>query len=183
MCNENLVYNILSISNKHISIGINYLKATIDYSDILAIVDSREKTPLDLSPIQSKVGTLTTGDYSVFGLEMHISVERKSLPDIVSCCGSERDRFSKEIKRLLAYSVRAVVIEASWDDIKAGDWRSSLTPNHVIGSIIGWSCMGVPFFMAGNDASDIVSRILLQGARKKYSEIYQMLKHGVKNGL
>ena len=172
------MYNIQTISNTNTFKRIYYLKATIDYSDILAIVDSREKTPLDLSPIQSKVGTLTTGDYSVFGLESHISVERKSLPDMVMCCGSERERFSKEIKRLLSYSVRAVVIEASWDDIKKGGWRSSLTPNHVIGSIVGWSCLGVPFFMAGSDAGDIVSRILLQGARKKYSEIYRMLKQG-----
>ncbi len=172
------MYNMNSILNRYDFNRMYYMKATIDYSDILAIVDSREKTPIDLCPIKSKTGHLTTGDYSVYGLENHISVERKSLPDLVACCGVERERFSKEIKRLLAYQVRAVVIEASWEDIKRGEWRSQLTPNHVIGSIVSWSCMGVPFFMAGCDAKDIVSRILLQGARRKYSEIYQMLKYG-----
>lgn len=152
------------------------MKHTIEYSDILAIVDSREKTPLDLSPIEQKVASLTCGDYSVYGLENHISVERKTLSDLVMCCGQERERFSKEMKRILSYQVRAVVVESTWDEVKAGVWRSQLTPNHVIGSVIGWSCSGVPFFFAGTEAKYIVSKILLHGARKKYQEIYNMLK-------
>src|SRR3990167_2960245 len=143
------MYNIKCIIIWNALIWTNNMKTFIDYQDILGLVDSREKTPIDLHPMKSKTVNLTTGDYSVYGLENHISVERKSLPDLVSCCGVERERFSKEIKRLLSYQVRAVVIEASWDEIKKGDWRSRLTPNHVIGSIVSWSCMGVPFFMAG----------------------------------
>lgn len=152
------------------------MKSTIDYSDIVAIVDSREKRPVDLSPMKSMVGTLTTGDYSIFGLESHISVERKSLEDFLMCCGTERERFSREIKRLLSYQVRAVVIESTWDEIKTGNWRSKLKPNHVIGSIVGWSCEGIPFFLCGSDSKEIIFRILFMGARKKYNETYNMLK-------
>jgi len=43
------------------------------------IVDSREQEPLPLSRLQAVRGTLTTGDYSVVGLEQLFSIERKSI--------------------------------------------------------------------------------------------------------
>jgi ERCC4-type nuclease len=78
------------------------MKATIQPVQLTAIQDSREQCPLDLSPMKTEVGTLTTGDYSIRGLEHVVSVERKTLPDLVACVGSSRERFDKEVKRLLA---------------------------------------------------------------------------------
>ena len=94
---------------------------------ITALVDTREQTPLDLPGLRCEPGTLTTGDYSVRGLESVIAIERKSLPDLVACCGRERERFDREVKRLMAYPVRALVVEASWSDIEAGNWRGKMT--------------------------------------------------------
>ncbi len=54
---------------------------------ITAVIDTREQTPLTLSPLLSMRATLTTGDYSVRGLENVIAIERKSLSDLVSCLG------------------------------------------------------------------------------------------------
>ena len=58
-----------------------------------AIIDSREQNPLDVSPLQAITGTLVTGDYSIQGLESVIAIERKSLDDLLGCCGRERKRF------------------------------------------------------------------------------------------
>ena len=83
-------------------------------------------------------GTLTTGDYSVKGLETIIAVERKSLPDLLGCIGQQRERFDREVQRLLAYPCRAVIIECSWADLEQGEWRSQVTPAAAIGSVLGW---------------------------------------------
>ncbi len=70
---------------------------------VVAIVDTREQLPLGLTPLQSVEGTLTTGDYSVAGLKHVVAIERKSLPDLLGCIGQQRDRFDREVQRLLAY--------------------------------------------------------------------------------
>jgi ERCC4-type nuclease len=65
-------------------------------SAITALIDTREQTPLVLPGIRAKPPTLATGDYSVSGLESVVAIERKSLPDLPSCCGRERERFDRE---------------------------------------------------------------------------------------
>ena len=62
---------------------------------VVAIVDSREQLPLDLSPLQMTVGTLKTGDYSVAGLTAYVALERKSESDFLACVGVERERFER----------------------------------------------------------------------------------------
>ena len=61
---------------------------------VVAIIDTREQLPLDLSPLQSVAGSLTTGDYSVRGLESIIAIERKGLSDLLGCVGQERERLT-----------------------------------------------------------------------------------------
>ncbi|NQU21949.1 MAG: hypothetical protein HQ567_11755 [Candidatus Nealsonbacteria bacterium] len=69
------------------------LPAELKPETITAVIDTREQTPLDLSPLQTIPGTLATGDYSVRGLEHVVAVERKSLPDLLGCIGRDRSRF------------------------------------------------------------------------------------------
>ena len=126
------------------------LPAELPDSAITAIVDTREQAPLELPWIASERGTLSTGDYSVKGLEHHVAIERKSLPDLVACCGRERERFDREVRRLLAYPVRALVVEADWPAIEAGNWRGKLTPRQVGSSLISWQVQGLPVVLAGN---------------------------------
>jgi ERCC4-type nuclease len=135
-------------------------------------VDSREQLALDLAPLLVETGTLATGDYSVRGLEHVVAVERKSAEDMLACIGRERERFDREIQRLLAYPVRAIVVEAGWQFFERGEWRGQVTPNQAIGSLLGWITTGVPIVMAYDHAraGRFVSRILYTAARRRWRE-------------
>ncbi len=148
------------------------MKAELPPESVVAIVDTREQLPLDLSPLQTVSGTLPTGDYSVLGLESVIAVERKSLGDLLSCIGTERERFEREVQRLLAYPTRCLVIESTWPQLEAGEWRSKITPAAAIGSVLGWIAMGLPIVMAGDHqrAGRYVSRLLYIAARRRWRE-------------
>ncbi|MCH8852341.1 MAG: ERCC4 domain-containing protein, partial [Planctomycetes bacterium] len=102
------------------------------------IVDSREQRPWRFENLPTATGSLSTGDYSVRGLEHLIAVERKSLDDLLSCIGIHRDRFRRELARLRGFRFRCLIIEASHADLEAGQWRSQLKPSHVIGSLSAW---------------------------------------------
>ena len=88
------------------------LPAELLPENVTVIVDSREQTPFGLSPLLSTVGTLTTGDYALQGSD-EIRIERKSLPDLVACVGRERSRFDAEVKRLLAFPIRILLVEST----------------------------------------------------------------------
>ena len=115
----------------------------------VALIDTREQQPFELPGLLTRKATLATGDYSVLGLESHVALERKSLPDFIGCVGSQRDRFERELSRLLAFPVRAVVCEFDMLDLRRSEWRSKITPKQAIGSLIGWQVRGVPFVLAG----------------------------------
>lgn len=149
------------------------LPAELKTEDVVAIIDTREQLPLDLAPLQVEPGTLATGDYSVRGLEHVVALERKSLTDLLCCVGSERERFDREIQRMLAYPVRCLVVEATWSDLEAGEWRSHVTPAAAVGSCLGWIAAGVPIIMAGDHerAGRYASRLLFTAARRRYREL------------
>lgn len=146
----------------------------------MAIIDTREQHPLNLSPLRTVTGTLVTGDYSVQGLENVITIERKSIDDLLQCCGRKRERFEREIMRLLAYPTRAIVVEATWRDIAAGQWRSRLTPKQVEASLIGWLARGLPVLLSGDHrtAGRHVACILFIAARRRYHEARALLADG-----
>lgn len=148
------------------------IKKTLDPSLVTAITDTREQTPVNLAPLRTIRGTLPTGDYSVVGLEHVIAVERKSLDDLVACCGVERERFEREVQRLLAYPVGILVVESNWATIKAAKYRSKMHPNAVIGSLINWQVAGLRIVLADDheNAGQHISRILFAAARKRYNE-------------
>jgi ERCC4-type nuclease len=145
---------------------------------VTAIIDTREQTPLDLAPLKTVTATLNTGDYSVLGLQHLIALERKSLPDLLACVGSERDRFDREVQRLLAYPTRCLVGEASWAQIEAGDWKSQVKPAAALGSLLGWIAQGLPVIMAQNhdNASHYASRLLFLAARRRFRELKYLAK-------
>jgi ERCC4-type nuclease len=107
-----------------------------------------------------------------------VTIERKSLDDLVACCGREREPFDREVQRLLAYPVRALVVEAGWSDIEAANWRSKLTSKHVGGSLVSWMVRGLPVVMAGDRdrAGRIVSAMLRRAAIHRWREARQLIK-------
>ena len=81
--------------------------------DPVIVIDSREQAPFEFTTLRARVDKLDTGDYSVYGLEHLVCVERKSLPDLLGCCGRERERFVRELQRMKAYRFRMLIIEAT----------------------------------------------------------------------
>lgn len=150
---------------------------------VTAIRDTREQKPLGLAPLKEEIGTLTTGDYSVRGLEHVISVERKSLDDLLGCVGNDRERFDREIQRLLAYPVRAVVIESTIAEIERGGYRSKVHPSAVIGSIMSWQARGINFLFCEDHetAGRLTAKFLFSAARARYRESLPFLNSILKS--
>jgi DNA excision repair protein ERCC-4 len=159
------------------------LPAELRAEDVTAICDTREQTPIDLAPLKVITGTLPTGDYSVLGLEHVIAIERKSAGDMLACIGQERERFDREIQRLLAYPTRGIVCEASWQFFERGEWRGKVTANAAIGSLLGWVAAGVPIVMADDHerAGRFIGRLLYTAARRRWREL-RALHAGVVRG-
>lgn len=87
------------------------------------LVDTREQLPYTFERFANWVGAveqraLPTGDYSVSGMEHLIAVERKTLPDIVSSLMDGRQRFLRELARMIEFRYRCICIEASRSEIK-----------------------------------------------------------------
>ena len=100
------------------------------------VIDSREQVPLVFERLESRVGTLISGDYSVAGLEHLFSVERKSVSDLVACCvGSNRERFERELHRLRGYRFKRLLVIGREDDIHLGCYHSSINPRSVLATI------------------------------------------------
>lgn len=150
----------------------------IKMNELTAIIDTREQTPWNLSPMQSKPGTLVVGDYSLLGMEQVIAIERKSLQDFVACCGTERERFQRELDRLRGWQVSAVIIEASWADMQLGQWRSKLTPKQVQASFCAWIAQGHRMILGKShtEASKIAAAVMLYTARYRHRECKHFLE-------
>lgn len=151
--------------------------------DLTFIVDTREQRPLDFPyeiPPDSKKrvktirATLETGDYSIKGLEKPggISIERKSLPDLLGVIGNSRERFEREIERILDYPCRLLAIEAHWDELRLGHWRGKIKPKQVTGSLQGWAAKGLPFFCHPDRrvVADFIGNMMFIHARRLYRE-------------
>jgi len=158
------------------------IPADIKPEKITAIIDTREQLPLDLSPLQIEAGTLATGDYSVKGLERYITVERKSAMDMLGCIGGDRERFDKEVQRMLAYPVRVLVIESNWLWFESESWlldnpRSKITRACAVGSLLGWIADGLTILMADDHerAGHYTARLLFTAARRRYREIRALI--------
>jgi len=134
------------------------------------LVDSREQAPLTFSnavTVERGV-TLPTGDYSLRGFTDSVAIERKSKPDLVACVGPERDRFLEQMTRLAGYRVRALVVEASWEELAAGVYRSATNPRSVTGTLLALVVdRGIPVLLVGSarEAAEAVERMLVRVAR------------------
>jgi len=128
------------------------------------IIDTAEKTPFQFgNGVKTESAHMATGDYSIKGLERFVSIERKSLSDLIRCVSTDRERFVRELHRLQAYRCRAVVISAPICDVYNKNYRSLTTRQSILGSICSWQVRyNIPFFWAGNheQGADITYRLL-----------------------
>lgn len=151
------------------------LPAEPKVSDLQLVFDDREKIPFDLERFGFRViyQRLVTGDIAIDGMLNFCRLERKSLSDLVGTFGGGRGNFDEEALRLLAFPCRCVIVEASWADLEAGNWRSKITPKSVVGSVLGYIEMGLPFILAGSreKAEEYAAKLLFISARRRWREL------------
>jgi ERCC4-type nuclease len=120
------------------------------------IADTREQRPFPFAKYEAQVerAALPTADYSLPGFEDRVGIERKELGDLVGCLmGPNRERFEHELRRLSAYDLKAVVVEASMRDVADGLYRSEMKPHAVLQSVLTFQVRyAVPFLFCGDRA-------------------------------
>lgn len=142
------------------------------------IIDSREQLPYKFQTPAIR-GTLHTGDYSIAGLENFISIERKSLDDLVGCLCIGRQRFERELHRGKALDFFALVIEASLSDLVNGNFRSKMTPKSAIQSLMAFSIRyRLPVFFVENRkyGARITESLLLKYSKEMQKRVETILK-------
>ena len=115
------------------------------------IVDSREQAPFSFNGFNCEVksGTLSSGDYSIAGFEDIVAIERKSLPDFISCLTTGRERFMREMERLRGFQSAVIVVESPFSDLASGRYRSKLDSKIAVQSVISiMQNYRMPFFFA-----------------------------------
>ena len=113
------------------------------------VIDTREQLPYEFE--DSITRTLQTGDYSIFGYENRITVERKSKADAYGSIGRGRTRYVKELERLSEIDYSAIVVEASLSNFVEPPRFSQLNPKSAINSLLAWSMRyGVHIYFADN---------------------------------
>lgn len=133
------------------------------------IIDRRERLPyaFDSYPgTETEPGALQSGDYSLAGLTDNVAVERKSLDDLVGCLAGGRERFEKELQRARGMDAFCVVVEAPWEDLAKGRFKSRMKPHAVCQSVLAFQVRyHIPFVFAGSrQAAEYVTH----GALRQY---------------
>lgn len=109
----------------------------------VVIMDTREQAPFTFTAMSNWIGgtvsrKLDVGDYSVVGMERLLRLERKSLTDLISTLMHGRQRFLRECETLAKFRHAALLIEATYEDVKSfyhEDLCTSAHPNAVSGSL------------------------------------------------
>jgi ERCC4-type nuclease len=148
-------------------------KKTLDYKDVVAVIDTREQKPLTLDPLKTIVKGLKTADYSIVNHETEIAVEVKALDDFIGCCTWGRERFERELVRMQSYKWRLIVIKSHWHSISLKQYRSQTAPLAVLGSAMSFAGRyNVSIVMAGDHdtAGTLVARFLWVAANDLHRE-------------
>ena len=110
-----------------------------DQSGPVVVIDTREQTPLPIEGLPWVRGTLQSGDYSIRGAEELFAIERKTIPDLISCCsGENRTRFERELHRLRGFEFARLLVIGTREQIAAGDYPGHITPQSVLASLAAW---------------------------------------------
>jgi ERCC4-type nuclease len=100
-----------------------------------------------------EIETISVGDYTARGVEHLISLERKSLPDLLGSLTHDRDRFERELAKARAYQKFFVVIEASATDVLEGNYGrfgANINPTSIWETVATFSTRYAPFIFADN---------------------------------
>lgn len=90
----------------------------------IVLVNTREQIPFEFTNhsnwiADTKRQKFGAGDYSVVGMDNLLALERKTLTDLITTLMQHRKRFFKLCEKLAKYRWRALLIEATYEDIKS----------------------------------------------------------------
>ena len=128
------------------------------------LIDTREQHPYDLTGEHPnwigavRGATLKTGDYSVEGMESLLALERKSMTDAIQSTMAGRARFIRTCTRLAAFRWKAILIEATYEQMKSfyqvqdDDLCTGAHPNAVCGTYDAIEAkFGIPVIYTSRD--------------------------------
>ena len=121
--------------------------------DVVFIKDSREPEFAWDAYFQGPTITkcLRTGDYSLEGFENEISLERKSLDDLIGCLGYHRRRFEAELQRAQDMRFFAILVEDSYTALANHCYTSRMHPNSALESVSAFEVRyKTPFHFCGS---------------------------------
>ena len=122
------------------------------------LTDTREQAPYTFAPpryedVIVQAATLTTGDYSLNGLQDLIALERKSIDDLTGTLTKGRERFERECERGRGLDYFGLIIEASLEDVRSHRYQSQMTPQSLLQSLAAFSVRyGLHVHWCGNRA-------------------------------
>ena len=107
------------------------------------LIDTREQTPFSFERFPNWIAgeerrTLRVGDYSIEGMEKLLILERKSLSDLITTLMQNRSRFFEMCEKMTKFRWRALIVEASYEEIKTvypKELQTMAHPNAVSGSL------------------------------------------------
>lgn len=122
---------------------------------MVILVDTREQ---DTEALQQRLSTLghpcrrealDSADYMVEyqteegdTVRLPVAIERKmSLDELATCFTSDRERFFREMERLMEAGIKTYLLveKASWEKVQKGDYRSKMGASSMLGSLLWWS--------------------------------------------
>lgn len=105
----------------------------------------------DLLIVPTKWMHLRTGDYSIEGMEDLVTVERKTISDLLQTLGGGRDRFEKEHERMSELQYATVVIESTLPDMLGKVHAHGVEPKTAFRTWLSWEQrFGVPWHWVGD---------------------------------
>jgi ERCC4-type nuclease len=164
------------------------IEQTLDSMTIL--VDTRERPTEYSEKRYAQFGRpyrrekLNVGDYSaefvtpageVISLKDSVVVERKnSIDELCMCYTSERGRFEREFERAKDGGIKVYLLveNATFESIYNGKYRSRMTPNALVASILAWlaryDCQII--FCKAETSGKIIHDILYYEMRERLNE-------------
>lgn len=135
------------------------------------LIDSRERSVPPWPPgVITQVATLETADYTTEICQGIGVIERKSIGDWASSITHDRERFDDELRRLLAYRFKCIVVEG---EITETYRVSAVHPNAVLGACASFFARSdCPVLFAGNavGAGRLICGILARWDRRLTAE-------------
>lgn len=110
---ENITPNFVSPPSSRLVVKRDGHSITRKIPKPTILIDTREQSPLKFTRFsnwiaETKRKKLTVGDYSIEGMESILTVERKSLSDLITTLMQNRTRFFKLCEKLAQYRWRVL---------------------------------------------------------------------------